>query len=154
MTGNRGSRTSRWDSTLDTDTTLILCNPVPPLVQLLGLLRGPLRLTRGNFLVIKAMDVCNNLVETIFHREMTGIQPVHFSVRKVFQVRLTALPGEEDIVLSPENQGLGLLLAEKILPLRVERNIRAVIVKKVHLHAARIGSLHEPKIHVPVVGAD
>src|SRR5215468_10166457 len=123
-------------------------------IRLLRLLRGPLRLTGSNPLVVEAMHIRRDLVETIFHSKMTGIQPVHFSVRKVFQVRLTALPSEEDIVLSPENQRLGLLLAEKILPLGVELNIRAVIVKKVHLHTARIGARHETKNHVPVVGAD
>src|SRR5215469_8928572 len=123
-------------------------------IRLLRLLRGPLRLTGSNPLVVEAMYIRRDLVETIFYSEMTRREPMHFRLRKVFQVRLTALPGEEDVVLSPEDQRLGLLRTEKILPLGVELNIRAVVVEKVHLQAARIGSLHEPKIHVPVVGAD
>ena len=97
-------------------------------IRLLRLLRGPLRLTGSNPLVVEAMHIRRDLVETIFYSEMTRLEPMHFGVRKVFQVRLAALAGEEYVVLSPENQRLGLLLAEKLLPLGVELNIRAVVV--------------------------
>src|SRR5215468_3297462 len=109
-------------------------------IRLLRLLRGPLRLRGSNPLVVEAMHIRRDLVETIFYSEMTRLEPMHFRIRKVFEVRLTALTGEEYVVLSPENQRLGLLLAKKILPLGIEFNIRAVIVKKVHLHPPRIGS--------------
>src|SRR5215471_15720404 len=99
-------------------------------IPLLRLLRGPLRLTGSNPLVVEAMHIRGDLVETIFYSEMTRLEPMHFRLRKVFQVRLTALAGEEYVVLSPENQRLGLLLADKSLPLGVELNIGAVVVKK------------------------
>ena len=100
------------------------------------------------------MDIRSDLLKAIFHGEMTRLQAVHFGLRKVLQVCFAALPGEEYVVLSPEIQRLRLLLAEKILPLRLQLNVLPVIVKKVHLHTACIGSLHESEIHVPVVRAD
>src|SRR5262249_3984553 len=49
---------------------------------------------------------------------------------------------------------LWLAIAQKLLPLRIQRDVRSVIVEKIHLDAARIGPLHEAEVHVPVVGTD
>ena len=73
------------------------------------------------------MDIRSDLLKAIFHGEMTRLQAVHFGLGKVLQVCFAALPGEEYVVLSPEIQRLRLLLAEKILPLRVQVNIPTVI---------------------------
>jgi hypothetical protein len=42
--------------------------------------------------------------------EVAGIQPVDFRIRKIFEIGLAALACEEDVVLTPKNDGLRLLL--------------------------------------------
>src|SRR5262249_41896231 len=49
---------------------------------------------------------------------------------------------------------LWLAITQELLPLRIERDVRSVIIEKVHLDAAGIGPLHEAEVHVPVVGTD
>src|SRR5262245_40291776 len=73
---------------------------------------------------------------------------------KILQIRLAALAREEDVVLSPEDDRLGLLLSEELLPLRVELYVRPIIIEKVELDPSRVGPIEIMQIHVPVVWTD
>src|SRR5215471_17477596 len=79
---------------------------------------------------------------------------MHFCAWQIAEVGFSPLAREENVVLPPKDYRFGLSVTQKLLPLRVELDIRSVIIEKVHLNAARIGSLHEAEVHVPVVGTD
>jgi hypothetical protein len=59
-----------------------------------------------------------------------------FRVRKILEIRFTTLAREEDVVLTPKNDGLRLLLSEKRLPLRIELHVRPIVVEEIKLDAA------------------
>ena len=46
---------------------------------------------------------------------MTGVKPMHLGFGEILQVSLTALGGEEDVLLAPEDDGFGLLFPQKLL---------------------------------------
>src|SRR5262245_21725100 len=57
-------------------------------------------------------------------------------------------------MLSPEDQRLRLPLPQELLPLRVELDVRAIVVEQVQLHATCLWTFHAAEIHVPVIRAD
>src|SRR5215831_14681881 len=85
---------------------------------------------------------------------MPRVEAVHLRMGKILQIRLAALAREEDVVLSPENDRLGLLLSEERLPLRVKLYVRPIIIEKIELDPSRVGPIEIMQIHVPVVWAD
>ena len=103
---------------------------------------------------VKRFHFLDDVGQGIFDGEVAGIQPMHLRVRKIHQIGFAALAREEDIVLSPENDCLGLLLSEERLPLRVELYVCAVVIEKVELHSSRVGPIEIMQIHVPVVRAN
>src|SRR5215471_3670202 len=109
---------------------------------------------RLHFLFIEALDVCGNLFKTVLHRKMAGVETVHLRLRQISQVSFSSFASEEYVILSPKDECLWLAITQELLPLRIERDVRSVIIEKVHLHAAGIGPLHETEVHVPVVGTD
>jgi hypothetical protein len=63
---------------------------------------------------------------------------MHFCFRQDLQIGFSAFPSEEDVILTPKDDRLWLLLLEKGLPLRIERNIRAVVVKEIQLDSPAV----------------
>src|SRR5690242_7123575 len=84
-----------------------------------------------------ALMKCDHLIhdvwEAILNREMTGVEAMELRPREIPQVRLASLPGEEEIVLIPEDDRFRLLLPEECLPLGIELHIGPVIVEEVEL---------------------
>src|SRR5215469_10076741 len=109
---------------------------------------------RLHFLFIEALDVCGNLFKTVLHRKMAGVETVHLRLRQISQVSFSSFASEEYVILSPKDECLWLAITQELLPLRIQRDVRSVIIEKVHLDAAGIGPLHEAEVHVPVVGTD
>jgi len=85
---------------------------------------------------------------------MAGIEEMHFGVRKITQVRMCTVFGEDLVVLAPDDQHRRLAFAEKGLKLRIERDIRAVIVEEIELDILVAGTVEQGLIVNPVVGAD
>jgi hypothetical protein len=56
--------------------------------------------------------------------------------------------------LTPEYDCLRLPLLQERLPVRIQLNIRAVVVEKIELDLLRLGPLKEVVVHVPVVRTD
>src|SRR5918996_1882969 len=79
---------------------------------------------------------------------------MYFGIWNVLEVSFTSLWSKEDVILPPEDKGLWLVLAEELLPPWIECNISAVVIEQIHLHSPGVWPLHEPIIHIPVVGAD
>jgi hypothetical protein len=52
---------------------------------------------------------------------------MHLGLGHILQVRVTAFAGEEEVVLAPEDDRLGLTATQKLLPLRIERDVGAVV---------------------------
>ena len=48
--------------------------------------------------------------QAILDREVAGVQPMDFRVRKILEMEFTSLAREEDVVLTPKNDGLRLML--------------------------------------------
>jgi len=104
---------------------------------------------------MKAMDVVRDICEAILHRKMPGFEPMHLGLRKISQVCLSTLASEKDIVLSPENDRRRLMLPEKLLPLRIQRDVIAVVVEEIKLDLPPVRLLQRGVvIGVPVVWTD
>ena len=110
--------------------------------------------TAGDLLGVEALDVRGDLLERVLDGEVAAVEHVQLGVRQVAQVGPPALGREEEVVLAPEDQRLRLVLAQERLPLRIQLDVRAVVVQQVELVPARAGPLEEVDVHVPVVGAD
>ena len=78
---------------------------------------------RRHTLIIEAPDLAGDLVQTVLDREVSRVEPVHLRVRQVAQVRLATFGSEEDVVLTPEDDGLWLVGPEERLPCRVEVDV-------------------------------
>src|SRR5215813_14283001 len=87
-------------------------------------------------------------------RKVTRVQPMHLRMGEILEIRLTAFACEEDVVLSPENNRVGLLLSEERLPMRVELYVCPVVVEEVELDPPSMRPIEVVQIHVPVVRAD
>src|SRR5215469_1881906 len=107
-----------------------------------------------HLLIIKAFDVRRYRFQTVLDRKVTGVETVHLGRRQVFEISLSALACKKNVVLSPKDQRLGLVIAQEPLPLGIQPDICSVVIKKVHLHAAGVRPVHEAKVHVPVVGTN
>src|SRR3984885_15682912 len=79
---------------------------------------------------------------------------MHLSVRQHFEERLSALLREEDVSLAPEDNSLWLLLLQERLPLRIQRDVRAVVVEEIELPLLGVRTLQEMIVHVPIVRTD
>jgi hypothetical protein len=77
--------------------------------------------------------LARDFIAAIFHGEVPRVQPMHLGFRKILQRFLAAFAGEENIVPLPEDDGFRLTLAQERLPLRVERDVGAVIIKEIQL---------------------
>jgi hypothetical protein len=79
---------------------------------------------------------------------------MHLGFGQIRQISFSSLASEKDIVLRPENDGLGLSLPEKSLPLRIKRNVGSVVVKEVQMYASSIWPLQGGKVRIPIIRAN
>src|SRR5271166_5937765 len=119
------------------------------------ILSMPILSLTPNHIMVVTMDVTRYVIEAIFDGEMAGIEAVHFCLRQICKIGLSSLGSEKDIPLSPENNSVRLAFLQKSLPLRIEVDICAVIVKEVKLYSASIWTLHGGvEVRIPIVGTD
>src|SRR5215813_2389132 len=114
----------------------------------------PLEPMRPHGLVVKGLHLLGDVGQRNFDREVTGLQPMNLRLGKVLEIGLTALTREENVVLSPEYDRLGLLLSEEGLPLRIEFDVRPIVIEQVELDPSRVWPVEIVQIHVPIVRAD
>src|SRR5688572_27693266 len=69
----------------------------------------------------------------VFQREMSGVEQMQFGPREILEVRTCAVRREDHVVLAPDDQRRRLTLAEELLELRVQAQVRAVVVEQVEL---------------------
>src|SRR5262249_23949507 len=112
------------------------------------------RCPNRHLLIIEASDLADDLVETVLDGKVPGVQPVQLGMRNILEIRLAPLACEEDVVLSPDNDRLRLLLSEERLPLWVELYVRPIVVEEIELDPSCVGPVEIVQVHVPVVGAD
>src|SRR5215469_7438132 len=108
----------------------------------------------GSGSLIEGDHLLHDKGQTVFDRKVTRVQPMHLRMGKILEIGLTPLAREEDVILSPENDCLGLLLSEERLPLRVEFHVCPVVIEKIELDLSSVRSIKVMQIHVPVVGAN
>jgi hypothetical protein len=95
---------------------------------------------------VKRFHLLDDVIERIFDGEMTRVQSVHLGFRQILEIGLAALARKENVLLTPENDRLGSLLAKERLPLRIKLDIGAVVVEKIELNTPRIGSIEIAQI--------
>ena len=62
--------------------------------------------------VVEADDRLGDRVEVVFDGEVPGVEADEFGVGQVAQVGLAAFRGEEDVALTPDDQGRRLVFTE------------------------------------------
>ena len=90
----------------------------------------------------------------VLQHEVPAIEEVQLRVRHVAQVGGGAGLGEEDVALAPDDQGRGAMVAQELLPGRVERHVLAVVIQQVEVGPVGAGPGQEEEIRIPGVGAD
>src|SRR5206468_1441635 len=109
----------------------------------------------GNNGFVERMNMLCDVGETIFRREVACCQTVHLGLRQVLQVGFSTLWREKDVSLSPEDDGLRLLLLEKLLPPGIQRDVVPVVIKQIQLQLTAMRPLQRLKvIHVPGIRTD
>src|SRR6266436_624280 len=93
----------------------------------------------GSRSAVKRLHVLNDVGQGIFEGEVAGIQPMNLRMGKILEIGLAAIARQEDVVLPPENDCLGLLLSEERLPLRVELYVRPIVIEEIELDPSRVG---------------
>jgi hypothetical protein len=74
-------------------------------------IRRTVDLAAPSHLDVESLHFLYDVGQGILDREVAGVQPMNFCTGEILEIRLAALAREEDVVLSPENNGLGLLLS-------------------------------------------
>src|ERR1700744_750793 len=92
---------------------------------------SPLSSLSRDAAVVEAGHLGHDLFERALKGEVAGVQPMHFSSRQPLEIGFAALRREEDVVLPPEDDRLGLPFLQKGLPFRVELDIGSVVVEEV-----------------------
>ena len=92
---------------------------------------------------------------TVFlKREVAAVEKVQFGLAKIALIRLRAFDGEEGVVLAPDDQDPGLMIAEIGVPLVIERDVRRVVVEKIKLDPVVAGTIEEMLVEGVGVGID
>jgi hypothetical protein len=83
-----------------------------------------------NVLCQKRADDLGDFRTVFFQREMSGVQEMQFRVRQIFQKRFRAGWSEYWIVLAPDHEHGGLLVAQVFVPRRIQRGVVAIVVEQ------------------------
>ncbi len=95
-----------------------------------------------------------DLVAVLFKREVSCVEKVKLQVLQVSLVGFSAGCREDGIVLSPDNERRRLVLTEIGLPLRVQRWVAAVAMKKSELDLSISLPVEQWLVNVPGIRTD
>src|SRR5262249_54916335 len=98
-------------------------------------LRGAASVDRRHPVRIEQLDVLGDIVELLLDGEVARVEAMQFGGRNVSEIRLAAGRSEEHVALSPKDQRFRFSLSEERLPLRVQRDVRAIVVKEVEVQS-------------------
>ena len=102
----------------------------------------------------KAGDPFGDFVTVLFKGKMPGIEKMKLKVIQVVPVRMCALFGEDVVIFAPRNECRRLIFTKICLPIRIQRRIRAVIIKQLQLDIFVAGAIQQILIVEPVFGCD
>src|SRR5262245_28827613 len=102
----------------------------------------------------KFADQAGNLGAMRFEGKVSRIQEVDFSIPQVAAVRRGAFRGEDDIVLTPDNQCGRLLRAEPRLKRRIQRQVSPIVVEQVKLNLVVAWAVESQLVECPCVGIE
>src|SRR3546814_6624397 len=80
-------------------------------------------------------DVCSS--------DLAGVEEVELDVLEVLPIALGEVTREQRVVVAPDHQGRRLVLAEQRLPLRIERDVVAVVVEQRELDRLVAGAVEQ-----------
>src|SRR5215813_8060471 len=92
--------------------------------------------SRRDLTVQEIADERHHLIGLVLKREMTRVDQMKLEVANVTLVRVSAVGREDLVVLAPNYERRGLMLAEICLHLRIKRHIGSIVVEQVHLDIA------------------
>src|SRR3546814_2863802 len=78
-----------------------------------------------------------------FQREVAGVEEVELDVLEVLPIALGEVTREQRVVVAPDHQGRRLVLAAQRLPLRIERDVVAVVVEQRELDRLIAGAVEQ-----------
>lgn len=108
----------------------------------------------GNLLV-ESVHMLGDVIQAVLYSKVTRRQFMNLRRWKNLKVGISPLRCEEDISLTPENDGLRLPVFQELLPCRVELNIGSIVVEEIHLNLPSVRPLQRHVVvHVPVVRTD
>src|SRR5690242_9584281 len=102
----------------------------------------------------ESLDSRGNLFTMRFQGEMSRIKQMRFNPRQIPFIWNRAFRRKDKVILSPDNQGWGLIFAEKFLKLGIEGNIGAVVVQHVQLNVGIARPIHSGLIQRPGGGIE
>jgi hypothetical protein len=74
-------------------------------------------------------DQVRNLVRLFVQCEVPSVEQVDFRSRKIPREGFRTRRDEGWVVLAPDHEGRGLMVAQPVLPFRIRRDVGAVIVE-------------------------
>jgi len=89
-----------------------------------------------------------------FQSEVPSVDQMQLRIWQVTLVGLRAIDDEDLVVLAPNDERRRLMGAEIRLPLRIERNIGAVVVEEIELDFLVAGPIEACLVHRPRIRAD
>ena len=108
----------------------------------------------GVGLVEERGDERGNLWEVFFEGEMASVEEVDLGIGEVAQVGAGPLLGEEGVVAAPDDEGGRLMLAQPLLPGRVELDVAVVVQRQGDLRVLAARLVEEVLVEGPPVGGD
>ena len=77
----------------------------------------------GSGSLIEGNHLLRDKGQRVLDGEVAGIQPMHLCMGKILEIGLAAFRREEDVALTPEDNGLRLMLPQERLPFGIKLNV-------------------------------
>jgi hypothetical protein len=107
-----------------------ICQALP-----LNQLRIGRKVLPGSGSLIERNHLLHDKGHRVLHGEVAGIQPMNLCMGKILEIGLAAFRREEDVALTPEDNGLRLMRPQERLPFGIKLNVGPVVVEVIKLDA-------------------
>src|SRR5215510_7620409 len=108
--------------------------------------------SRRDLTVQELADERHHLIGLVLKREMTRVDQMKLEVAKITLVGVSAVGREDLVVLAPNYERRGLMLAEICLHLQIKWHIGSIVVEQVHLDIAVARAIEKHLIIDPIFG--
>src|SRR5208283_76312 len=109
---------------------------------------------RGRSVGEDSPDLFCNCLQILIEDKVTRVEPDELGLWQIAQVCLGSGRDKEGILITPDDQRLGLVGTRSRLPARVGCNIGFVVLQKIDLVGLRAGTVEKCLIENPVIGGN